>query len=49
MRPGAQVVVVEREPGGVLSVDLGSRTVAVGSDLAGKVWVKQVATPSGVA
>jgi DtxR family Mn-dependent transcriptional regulator len=49
MRPGAQVVVVEREPGGALSVDLGSRTVAVGSDLAGKVWVKQVATPSGVA
>jgi DtxR family Mn-dependent transcriptional regulator len=43
MRPGAHMVVLEREPGGALSVDLGSRTVAVGSDLASKVWVKPLA------
>jgi DtxR family Mn-dependent transcriptional regulator len=40
MRPGAAVVVLDREPGGALNVDLGRRTVAVGPDLAGKVWVR---------
>ena len=42
MRPGAYMIVREREPGGALSVDLGSRMVAVGSDLAAKVWVSSV-------
>ncbi len=40
MRPGAQLMVREREPGGALTVDLGDRTVAVGADLAHKVWVR---------
>lgn len=42
MRPGASLVVREREPGGALSVDLGERTVAVGVDLASKVWVRSI-------
>jgi DtxR family Mn-dependent transcriptional regulator len=46
MRPGARLVIVEREPGGALSVDLGPRTVAVGNDLAGKVWVKPADAPA---
>ncbi len=40
IRPGATLVVVEREPGGALNVDLGARAVAVGADLASKVWVR---------
>lgn len=40
MRPGAALTVLEREPGGALTVDLGERTVAVGLDLAHKVWVR---------
>jgi DtxR family Mn-dependent transcriptional regulator len=40
MRPGAMVMVLDREPGGALNVDLGRRTVAVGPELAGKVWVR---------
>jgi DtxR family Mn-dependent transcriptional regulator len=40
MRPGATLIVLDQEPGGALSVDLGERTVAVGVDLATKVWVR---------
>jgi hypothetical protein len=40
MRPGATLVIRDREPGGALTVDLGERTVAVGADLAHKVWVR---------
>jgi DtxR family transcriptional regulator, iron-dependent repressor len=40
MRPGASVVVREREPGGAFSVDLGEKTVVVGLDLASKLWVR---------
>ena len=39
MRPGATLMVLEREPGGALSVDLGAHSVTVGIDLASKVWV----------
>jgi DtxR family Mn-dependent transcriptional regulator len=44
MRPGATMVVREREPGGALSVDLGERMVAVGVDLATKVWVRALSS-----
>ncbi|HWE62127.1 MAG TPA: metal-dependent transcriptional regulator, partial [Chloroflexota bacterium] len=44
MRPGASVVVLDREPGGALNVDLGQKTVAVGQDLASKVWVRAAET-----
>lgn len=40
IRPGASLIVREREPGGALSIDLGARMVAVGVDLANKVWVR---------
>jgi DtxR family Mn-dependent transcriptional regulator len=40
MRPGATLIVRDREPGGALTVDLGERMVAVGADLAHKVWVR---------
>ena len=40
IRPGATLVVREREPGGALSIDLGAKMVAVGADLANKVWVR---------
>lgn len=43
MRPGATVVVRDREPGGAFSVDLGERTVVVGPDLASKLWVREAA------
>jgi DtxR family Mn-dependent transcriptional regulator len=43
MRPGASLTVREREPGGALTVDMSARTVAVGYDLATKVWVKRAA------
>ncbi|MDB5075635.1 MAG: metal-dependent transcriptional regulator [Chloroflexi bacterium] len=49
MRPGASLVVCEREPGGALTVDIAGKTVAVGLDLATKVWVKRAdASPSQV-
>ena len=47
MRPGARLMVREREPGGALTVDVGERTVAVGADLAHKVWVRAGPATSG--
>jgi DtxR family Mn-dependent transcriptional regulator len=41
IRPEASLVVREREPGGALTVDIAGKTVAVGLDLASKVWVKR--------
>lgn len=40
IRPGARMIVRDREPGGALSIDLGDKVVAVGVDLANKVWVR---------
>jgi len=45
MRPGALLTVREREPGGALTVDLGERTVALGADLAHKLWVRAEGAP----
>ena len=49
IRPGATLIVREREPGGALSIDLGAKMVAVGVDLANKVWVRSAADEAQVA
>jgi DtxR family Mn-dependent transcriptional regulator len=46
MRPGTDLAVLEREPGGALTVRIAEKTIAIGLDLAAKVWVKHVARAS---